>query len=302
MFTQRLILPVRWGSQGYRRTGAPDSSVTIEIPDHGPNAVKLPQGQATVALGGALLGTAPVNAIYPGQSVVLELLKNEALEAEVLVDSVGRQYSMAGSGGKISITSNVRANIIVTLKAPGINADAPACDFQVILPDVPSGAVVTGDINGCRFLYDVDKQAIEINQSIAGRQEIAVPFTIVYNERSSEYQLDSENSQVQFLRLVVENKAAFEPDFIARVNVLEQALAEKTVAANKLAELRKTIDRLEQERRSVIDSLVKIGQSNSPVSQSRDQRKCDELTTELDRLDEWVNSFDRAARAAQEAL
>jgi hypothetical protein len=208
LFTQRLELPVAWSSEGYRQKGAPDSSVTIRIPDDGPNAVKLPEGQATVTLEGSMLGTSVVDATYPGQSVVLSLLKNEALEAEVLVASVGRQYTTAGGEGKISITSVVRSNIVVTLKAPGMSVGDLARDFEVILPNVPRGTMVSGQADGCRF--DSANRTIEISRSISGRQEIAVPFTIVYNERTSEFKLDSESNQAQFLRLVVENNLSFE--------------------------------------------------------------------------------------------
>lgn len=177
MFTQRLELPVSWTLQGYREMGAPDSSVTLRIPEDGPGAVKLPQGQATVSLAGSMLGTCPVDATYPGQSVVLALLKNEALEGEVFVESVGRQYSISGGKGKVAITTTVRSNIVVTFKAPGMSADAPACDFQVILRNVPNGAQIFGDTAGCE--YDVAKRTIEIKRSIIGHQTITVRLTVL---------------------------------------------------------------------------------------------------------------------------
>jgi len=104
------------------------------------------------------------------------------------------------------------------------------------------------------------------------------------------------------LKVVVDNKAAFESEFIARVNALESAMANKVVAVSRLSEVKGKIERFERERCAALDNLAKIAQSNSAVSSRRDQRKCAEVTAELDRLDVQLKDCDESVQAAKESL
>jgi len=298
-FTQRLVLPIDFGREGSRQKRSPDSSVTVEIPNEGPKAVKLPQGQATVTLGDTMVGTAQIDATYPGQSIVLALLRNEALEGEVSVESVGRNFTVVGDNGKVTLTKTIRSNINLTLKSPGLRPEAPPTIFQVVLPSLPKDALVSGDVGNCTI--NQDNQRIEINGTIAGREEITVSLVVVFKERGFEFKLDSDRDQETFMRIVLENEAAFSTEFKAQVDALQFAIATKAKASKQLTDLQTTKIRLEQERSSAIDNLLKLTQLNS-VSSARDQRNCDVLTTHLDLLDVQVSEAKVASAKALEAL